>query len=179
MAQLQEGSGDYQDGILLEQINTQRGNPILLPQSSGNGLSIAFGYREVMDMLRSRVASAETENHLEVTQSGKDNTATVIMEGRGNAMEVTQSGNNNVYEGELKGEDNLIHILQTGHYNKLYQMVEGTGSALQVTQQGSELELIQIETGGNAPAYQVDQRGHGMQIKIEHNQVSFPFGSGN
>ena len=175
----EDASGEFQDGVLLEQIETEDGPLLQTSPLNGNSLSVGFSYQEVMEMLRSRVASAETENHLEVTQSGKDNSATVIMEGQGNAMDVTQRGNNNIYEGSLKGEENLIHILQTGYYNRLYQILEGNGMELQVTQQGSNLELIQIETGGNSPAYQVHQRGAGMSLTIEHNQVMLPLGGGN
>ena len=175
----EDASGEFQDGVLLQQIETEYSPLLQTSPVNGSSLSVGFSYPEVMELLRSKVASAEQENYLEITQRGSENSADVTMEGRDNAIEVTQKGKSNIYDGSLIGEENLIHILQTGHYNRLYQILEGTGMELQVTQQGSNLELIQIETGGNAPAYQVHQKGEGMSLRIEHNQVMLPLGGGN
>ncbi len=175
----QDSPGDFQDGILIQQIDPVDDSQIQLSQTDIEDQAIGFGYREVMEKLRSRVASGQLENYIGLTQSGSDNTAIIFQEGKYNAMEIEQLGNNNLYELSLNGEENLIHVLQTGHYNKLYQILEGDGIGLQVTQQGSDLELVQIETGGNAPAYRVDQRGEGMSIRIEYNQIMLPFTGGN
>lgn len=175
----EDTSGEFQDGVLLQQIETEYSPLLQTSPLNGSSLSVGFSYREIMELLRSKVASAEQENYLEISQKGSENSADVTMEGRDNAIEITQAGNSNIYEGSLKGEESLIHILQTGHYNRLYQTLGGNGMELQVTQQGSNLELIQIETGGNAPFYQVHQKGEGMSLRIEHNQVMLPLGGGN
>lgn len=163
---------EFQDGILLEQVSPQ-GVTILQPAAAVNPVNgMGLNYQQIMDILRSRVASAERENHITVVQDGDNNLATVNQEGVNNAIEVVQSGDGNLYEGAISGEENLIHILQSGHFNKLYQFVDGQGKELQVVQEGSNLELIQVETGPGAPAYQVHQKGEGMSIKIEH--IQFP-----
>lgn len=161
---------NFQDGILLEQVSPA-GIALVKPVVTGSpALGLGLNYQQIMSILRSRVASAESENHIMVTQEGDNHTATVSQEGANNAIEVIQQGEGNLYEGTISGEENLIHILQNGEYNKLYQFVSGRGKELQVVQEGTNLELMQIENGPGAPAYQVHQRGEGMRIKIEHSQ---------
>jgi hypothetical protein len=163
----QYASGEFQDGILLQQIKPD--GPLIISSAKDHNRNPAgMGYMEALEHLRSRVARSETENSLELTQHGNDNMVNLNQGGIKNAIEITQRGNANSYEGVLKGEDNLIYILQSGHYNTLYQMLEGNGTERQVTQQGTGHELIQIETGKAAPAYQVHQRGEGMSVIIEH-----------
>ncbi len=172
----QNNLDNYPDDILLEQINIDDGSLIQTPQQI-QLKPITMGFKQAMEMLRSRVASAEWENHVQITQNGSGNMAEYIQEGRKNAAEISQSGDSNQYQGTLSGDDNLIDILQSGSYNEIYQVLAGDNMQLQVIQQGSGNELIQIETQGNAPNYQVHQQGEGMKIHIEHGIASFPFGN--
>ncbi len=165
----QDESGDFQDGIFLEQISPESNRIIQVSPGNFNGDAIGFGYKEMMELLNSRIARAEKESHMIIHQEGEKNVANMVIEGRNNAMEVLQLGNENLYEGKLIGDENLIHVLQNGHLNKLYQVMQGDGAGLQVIQEGQGLELIQIEAAGNAPAYQIHQRGEGMKLHIEHN----------
>lgn len=172
----QNNPNDYQDGILLEQIDVSNSSIIQTPQNiSVNPLGM--GFREVMEQLRARVSSTEQENHVQITQNGNGNTAEITQEGMRNAAEINQKGNSNNYQGSLTGEDNLIHILQTGSGNTVYQELYGYNIELQVIQHGSGNELIQIETAGNAPIYQVQQKGEGMRIVIEHSAPFSVFGN--
>lgn len=172
LAAQQSSSGDFQDGILLEQIGSVNERSLFLQGNNQPNVSI-LGYQEIMEQLRSRMANSSYENMIHLNQEGRGHTSSVRQTGKGNAMELTQRGTNNKYEGFVSGEDNLIHLLQDGDYNSLYQDIIGTGAELQLIQEGSRLEMIQIETSGNAPRYQVHQRGEGMRIKIEHSQL-FP-----
>ncbi len=171
-------SNDYQDGILLEQIDVSNSSIIQGPQGiSVNPLEL--GFQQVMEQLRERVANAESENYLEISQKGSNNSATLVQEGRRNSMEIDQKGNSNTYQGTLSGEDNLLQILQTGSFNETYQILSGNGMELQVIQEGSFHELIQIEstTNGPTPRYQIHQKGNGMKLRIEHGIADFPFGN--
>ena len=171
VAAQQSSSGNFQDGILLEQIGSFNESSLLIQGDNQQKAGLSLGYKEIMEQLRSRMANSSYENMIHFSQEGNGHDASVIQTGRGNALELTQRGSNNWYEGFLRGEENLIHILQDGEYNRLYQDIFGTGAELQLIQEGSGLEMIQIETSGNAPRYQVHQKGEGMRIRIEHNQL--------
>ena len=172
----EDASGNYQDGILLQQVQAPDGEQLQTNQNT-TVHKLGFSYKEVMEQLRARVANAESENFLEISQRGHNHSAEVVQEGKRNSMEIDQKGNSNTYQGTLSGEDNLIHILQTGSFNKIYQELAGDGMELQVVQKGSGHELIQIENSGDAPNYKVEQKGEGMRIVIEHGIASFPFGN--
>lgn len=172
----QSQTEDFQDGIILRQINPVSGPTIMSPSENAlQNPAMGFGYQAVIEHLRSRVASIENENYLHLSQQGNENVASVVQEGNKNAIQVDQTGDNNFYQTIIKGEENLIHALQMGYNNKLFQELTGDRMELQVIQQGSGNELIQIEASGNAPAYQIHQRGDGMQLKIEHNSGGFGF----
>lgn len=172
----EDASGNYQDGILLQQVQVTDGE-LLQTNQNTTVHELGFSYKEVMEQLRARVANAESENYLEISQRGHNHSADVVQEGKRNSMEIDQKGNSNTYQGTVSGEDNLIHILQTGSFNEIYQELVGDGMELQVVQQGSGHELIQIENSGDAPNYKVEQKGEGMRIVIEHGIASFPFGN--
>lgn len=172
----QNNPNEYQDGILLEQIDVSNSSIIRTPQNISIK-PLGIGFTEMMEQLRARVANAEHENHVQMTQTGNGNAAGLTQEGIRNAAEINQAGDSNIYQGTLSGEDNLLHILQTGSGNKVYQELYGYNMELQVMQHGSGNELIQIETAGNAPNYQVQQKGEGMRIVIEHNAPFSIFGN--
>ncbi len=172
----EDASGNYQDGILMQQVQVAD-SELLQTNQNTTVHTLGFGYKEVMEQLRARVAHAESENYLEISQKGSNNSAEVVQEGKRNSMEIDQKGNSNTYNGTLSGEDNLIHILQTGSFNEVYQELAGDKMELQVVQEGSGLELMQIETSGDAPNYKIEQKGEGMRIVIEHGMATFPYGN--
>ena len=114
----------------------------------------------------------EIGNVASMIQNGNNNDASLLQSGNGNNFGLLQDGNKNAYQGSLSGEDNLIRVIQRGNHNSVTQQLEGSQMNLEVLQEGNNHELIQTETAGNSPAYQVHQQGNnGMKVILNHEKV--------
>lgn len=116
--------------------------------------------------------SAGQGNVAAVLQNGNSNAAAALQNGVNNRTTITQIGNNNVAVSDITGYNTESAILQNGNRNQVDQQLIRDNQRYSIEQQGNNNNLVQRETSGAAPGYNVTMRGNGIQIMIEQGRVS-------
>ena len=114
------------------------------------------------------------DSYVRVQQRGEANILNATQQGQDGQLRITQDGTNNQYSGTVVGNNNALDITQRGEDNLIRQELLGNDLRYRVTQEGQGHQLIQTEHDPLAPAYEVHQRGQGMQITIEQGFVGIP-----
>jgi hypothetical protein len=173
MAQ-QEAEQNNTDPVLLEQLGDEQHSLLQSnDQYESDGPAAGIDYQKALEDLRLRAEATNAANYYSLDQKGQQNEVDLNQTGVNNAVEIIQRGNGNTYLGTIYGIENLVRVEQRGNHNRVVQDLAGDGMGLQVIQQGSQNELVQSETAGNAPSYQVTQKGHGIKLEIT-NGVAMP-----
>ncbi|MBX0289002.1 hypothetical protein K3G63_01045 [Hymenobacter sp. HSC-4F20] len=116
--------------------------------------------------------SAGQGNVAAVLQNGNSNAAAALQNGVNNRTTIMQIGNNNVAVSDITGYNTESAILQNGNRNQIDQQLIRDNQRYSVEQLGNNNNLVQRETSGAAPGYNVTMRGNGIQIMIEQGRVS-------
>lgn len=108
-------------------------------------------------------------NVADVAQIGLSNVAVMQQIGIGNLTLLEQLGNRNVFGAWLTGDNNRLSLRQQGDDNVYILDFVGDDQHLghSVDQVGNNLQAVQI--GAAAAPYSIQQRGNGMEIRVEHN----------
>jgi hypothetical protein len=106
-------------------------------------------------------------NMASILQMGRANLAVIAQDGSRNLTELEQIGERNIFGAWLTGNDNQLLLRQHGNDN--VYMLDFVGNDLNhsVDQIGSGIRAIQV--GHGSKPFSVEQRGEGMDIRIEHN----------
>jgi minor curlin subunit len=118
------------------------------------------------------ILSAGRGNVASVVQNGNSNAAAAIQTGAYNQTTITQTGNQNVVVSKVEGYNTESEVSQRGNRNRVEQEIDRDNRRYTVEQIGNNNRLIQRETTGNNPGYEVEMRGNGIQVMIEQGRVS-------
>jgi minor curlin subunit len=116
--------------------------------------------------------SAGRGNAAAISQNGNNNAAAALQTGYYNRTLITQVGNRNVVVSDIQGNNTESVISQDGNRNRVDQEIKRDNQRYLVEQMGNNNHLIQRETSGSHPGYEVEMRGNGIQIMIEQGRVS-------
>lgn len=118
------------------------------------------------------ILSAGRGNAAAISQNGNNNAAAALQTGFYNRTLITQVGNRNVVVSDIQGNNTESVITQDGNRNRVDQEIKRDNQNYSVEQIGNNNHLIQRETSGRNPGYEVEMRGNGIQIMIEQGRVS-------
>lgn len=118
------------------------------------------------------ILSAGRGNAAAISQNGNNNAAAALQTGAYNRTVITQAGNSNVVVSDIQGYNTESVISQDGNRNRVDQEIKRDNQNYTVEQIGNNNHLIQRETSGRNPGYEVEMRGNGIQIMIEQGRVS-------
>ncbi|UPL47800.1 hypothetical protein [Hymenobacter sublimis] len=116
--------------------------------------------------------SAGQGNMAAVLQNGNNNAAAALQNGVNNRTTITQIGNSNVAVSDITGYNTESTVLQNGNRNQVEQQLIRDSQRYTVEQLGNNNNLVQRETSGTTPGYNVTMKGNGIQIMIEQGRVS-------
>jgi hypothetical protein len=109
----------------------------------------------------------EGERHLAaLRQSGAGNLAVLYQLGAGQTATLEQLGAGNLLGLRLVGDDATVAVQQLGVGNHYLFDVAGSGFAHTVLQVGNGLRAVQ--TGATDVPFDIEQRGAGMSLSIQH-----------
>ena len=158
--------------LLLGQAAEEELLPLLPPSFTTSG---PVGTTEIHQDGIDHQAIAQTQDgYVRVQQRGEAHVLQATQQGTDGQWLIQQHGTGHRYTGSAVGDRNRIEVSQRGEGNLIQQDLVGSDMRYRLTQEGQGHELIQIEHDPLAPAYEVHQRGPGMQITIEQGFVGLP-----
>lgn len=169
-AQGRQDPADISTGQLL----IQQGSTLAVPPTSATENQALLNQQGNGNRgsIEQNLLSAGRGNVAAILQTGNGNAAAVLQTGLANRTTITQVGAGNVAVSDLTGYNTESNILQNGNRNQVDQQLVRDNQRYSVEQQGNNNNLLQRETGGNAPGYNVTMRGNGINVMIEQGKVS-------
>ncbi|MBT9393798.1 hypothetical protein KLP40_11550 [Hymenobacter sp. NST-14] len=169
-------SQDPEDISTGQQLIQQAGaTPALLPAASPDNQNQALLTQQGngnQATIEQHLLSAGRGNVATILQTGNGNAAAALQTGLANRTTITQVGTGNVAVSDLTGYNTESNILQNGNRNQVDQQLVRDNQRYSVEQQGNNNNLLQRETGGNAPGYNVTMRGNGINVMIEQGKAT-------
>jgi hypothetical protein len=150
----QKQAQQYEEQVLL-QLNSTTYD---LSSEKANSVDLSDNFKWNAGML-------SENDEIQFSDLDNSNYIHLFMTGQGNQAEVKQeNGTGNAMDLGIMGHSNNAKYLQQGSNNYLYDRVNGNGITREVTQQGNELGVY--NQGAQALPMIINQKGHGMKIKI-------------
>ena len=168
-----QNSRDLDDISTGQQLIQQAGaTQVLVPETTENRAILSQQGNANQATIDQHLLNAGRGNVATILQTGNSNVAAALQTGLANRTTITQIGSDNVAVSDLTGYNTESVIVQNGTRNQVDQQLVRDNQRYSVEQMGRNNNLVQRETSGTAPGYNVTMRGNGINVMIEQGNIS-------